>query len=228
MDNTKISQRKLFAERQKAKKFIRKYYGEHGSMPTSEDINAAKVLTPEEVAKIAFDEQVAEVAEQASKETVAAWDYIWDETSWNESYANGVLKDYYVWADGLSPYKEDLWNTVEQRAANWNDVEKDEQGNPIEYEDGYHYINCVRCWLGALNAPGAQYPWCAVRISPFEGYIKWEYEDKVVYPWGDKAREFKRTFAVASVPEELGAEYKLVDGKTTFEPEKLVVTLIEA
>ena len=91
-------------------------------------------------------------------ETDATWEYIYNEQTWNESYNNGLLKTYYNHYDAASPYKEDLWNTVENRPANWNDIEKDGQGNPIEYEDGYHYTNCVRCWQGAINAPGAQYP----------------------------------------------------------------------
>lgn len=216
--------RKEFAERRKAVKFINGYYKRHGMMPGVSDVEHAKVLSPEEEAAIEFNAEAAEIIDETG--VVAAWDYIWDESSWNESYANGVLKDYYVWADGLSPYKEDLWNTVELRPANWNDIEKDEHGNPIEYEDGYHYINCVRCWLGALNAPGAKYPWCGVRISPFTGCIKFDYEGQVAYPWGEE-KIFLRKFAIASIPEELGDEYLLVDGKTTFEPEKLVVTLIE-
>lgn len=212
--------RKILAEKRKANKFAKSYLKEHGELPSVEAITEAKELTAAEVAKLELNAEISELSNGAS------WDYIWNEETWNASYENGVLKDYYVWADGLSPYKEDLWNTVELRPANWNDIEKDGQGNPIEYEDGYHYINCVRCWLGAVNAPGAQYPWCGVRINPFEGIIKWDYKGQVAYPWGEEKRVFKRTFAVASIPAELGEQYKLVNGVTTFEPEHLKVTLI--
>ena len=220
--------RKLFAESRKANNFVREYQKEHGSFPTSEQINDAKKLSPEESAKIELDVEIDNIISKKGTEEVASWDYIWNEATWNESYANGALKDYYVWADGLSPYKEDLWNTVELRPANWNDIEKDEKGEPILYEDGYHYTNCVRCWLGAVNAPGAQYPWCGVKFQPFEGTIRLDYNgDTTVFPWGVGTREFTRTFAIASIPVELGAEYKLDEqGQTTFEPEKLVVTLL--
>ena len=51
--------------------------------------------------------------------SIAEWDYIHDKTSWDKSYSNGVLKNYYNWADTVTtPYREDLWNTVENRAAN--------------------------------------------------------------------------------------------------------------
>jgi hypothetical protein len=233
MDNEKLfAYRKKFAENAKADKFVRSYYKSHGSMPTSNEVNVARVLTAEEVAAVEFSVQVSALVEEGSVEPtpveeVAEWEYIWNEETWNASYANGTLKDYYVWADGLSPYKEDLWNTVENRPANWNDIEKDENGNPIEYEDGYHYANCVRCWQGAVNAPGAAYPWCGVKITPFNGAIKLEYGDAVAYPWGEY-REFTRTFAIASIPTTFGEEYKLDgEGKTTFDPSGLVATLIK-
>ena len=163
-------------------------------------------------------------------ETDGTWEYINNEASWNESYQNGLLKTYYAHYDAASPYKEDLWNTVENRAANWNDIEKDGNGVPIEYEDGYHYINCVRCWQGAINAPGAKYPWAAVALPvPFEGYIKFTYDNGTpVYPWGDSIRTFTKGFGIASIPEELGNEFLLDgNGNTTFDPLKLVVKLLQ-
>ena len=163
-------------------------------------------------------------------ESDGTWEYIHDEQSWNDSYQNGLLATYYAHYDAASPYKEDLWNTVEQRPANWNDIEKDGQGNPIEYEDGYHYTNCVRCWQGAINAPGAKYPWAAVAMPvPFEGYIKFTYDNGTpVYPWGDNIRTFSKGFGIASIPEELGNEFLLdAQGNTTFDPTKLQVKLLQ-
>ena len=162
-------------------------------------------------------------------ETDGTWEYINNEASWNESYQNGLLKTYYAHYDAASPYKEDLWNTVENRAANWNDIEKDGNGVPIEYEDGYHYTNCIRCWQGAINAPGAKYPWAAVALPvPFEGYIKFTYDNGTpVYPWGDSIRTFTKGFGIASIPEELGNEFLLDNnGNTTFDPAKLSVKLL--
>ena len=233
-ESKNLTFRKIFAEHEKAKKFIRDYYKEHGSMPAISEVNEHRQLTEDELAKITFEAELTKKitnadAMQAATEEVGAWDYIWNEETWNDSYANGALKDYYVWSDGLSPYKEDLWNTVEQRPANWNDIEKDGDGKPIEYEDGYHYANCERCWLGAINAPGAAYPWCGVKFTAFNGTIKFNYDGgEAVYPWGEY-KEFKRTFAIASIPSELGMEYKLNgEGQTTFDPSKLVVTLVKA
>jgi len=233
MENKTLSYRKAFAELAKAKKFANAYLKEHGEMPTAEQVNEAKVLTPEEVAKIELDVQVGAQVAKDLKESPADWDYVWNEETWNESYENGGLKLYYAWADGgaTAPYREDLWNTVENRAANWNDILKDEQGNPIIGEDGYYsYPNCVRCWLGALNAPGAQYPWAVVKPPiPFKGTIRFIYDGgEEVYPWGEAVRTFGRGFGCASIPAELGEEYLLHDGVTTFEPEKLNVTLISA
>ena len=234
MDNEKLLfYRKKFAENAKADKFIRGYFKSHGNLPTAGAVNIAKALTESEVAAVEFSAQVSSLVDRGSvipapiDEVVAEWEYIWNEETWNESYANGLLKDYYEWADGLSPYKEDLWNTVAQRPANWSDIEK-ENGKPIEYEDGYHYTNCVRCWQGALNAPEAKYPWCCVKIDePFVGAVKLEYEDAEVYPWGEN-REFKRTFAIESIPSAFGEEYKLDgNGETTFDPSKLVATLVK-
>ena len=162
-------------------------------------------------------------------ETDGTWEYIYNEQSWNESYQNGVLATYYAHYDAASPYKEDLWNTVENRPANWNDIEKDGQGNPIEYSDGYHYANCVRCWQGAINAPGAKYPWAAVSMpANFEGYVKFIYDNGTpVYPWGENIRSFKKGFGIASIPEELGNEFLLdAQGNTTFDPSKLQVKLL--
>lgn len=225
--------RKLFAEHEKAKRFIKRYYKEHGEMPAAAVVNEERVLTAEELAALEFEAEIAKKIVNAdimqdSTEEVGVYDYVWNEATWNASYESGALKDYYVWADSLSPYKEDLWNTVANRPANWNDIEKDGSGNPIEYEDGYHYTNCVRCWQGAVNAPGAAYPWCCVKFTPFNGTIKFEYEGKVAYPWGDY-KKFARTFAIASIPGELGVEYKLDgNGETTFDPSKFTVKLVKA
>lgn len=228
-----LSFRKFFVENEKGKKFVREYYAEHGSMPEAELVNDAKVLTPAEVSKIELDAEVGEVVSKSGREEPADWDYIWNEETWNESYADGGLKRYYEWADGgaTAPYKEDLWNTVENRAASSKDWRKDEQGKPVIDENGYYiYDNCVRCWLGALNAPGAKYPWAVVMPPiPFEGTIRFIYDGgEEVYPWGEDYRTFGRGFGCASIPEELGDEFILHDGVTTFEPEKLDVTLISA
>lgn len=222
----------IFAENLKAKKFVHNYMKEHGELPSVEQINEAKALTVEDMNLIQLNNTISEAVAQSGGESVGNWEYIWNEETWNNSYENGGLKDYYIWSDKANaPYKEDLWNTVKNRAANITDARKDpETGEYVIDENGnYIYDDCVRCWLGALNAPGAAYPWCCVDITPFAGNIRFNYDGgEDVFPWGKDTRLFKRTFAIASIPTELGEEYKLDEhGQTTFEPEKLVVTLIK-
>ena len=233
MDSKTLSYRKFFAELAKAKKFANEYYQEHGEMPSAEQVNEAKVLTEAEVNEIELSVEIGGSVAKDMKESPAAWDYVWNEETWNDSYENGGLKAYYEWADGgaTAPYKEDLWNEVENRPANSKDWRKDEHGQPVIDENGYYiYDNCVRCWLGALNAPGAQYPWAVVKPPiPFKGTIRFIYDGgEEVYPWGESVRTFGRGFGCASIPVELGEEYILHDGVTSFDPEKLEVTLINA
>lgn len=217
----------------KVKKFINAWAKDHdGNLPEMGDIpEEVKTIMPEEEAKIDAQVKADNLAKLVDATTTPAeFDYIVDESSWNASYANGALKDYYVWADGLSPYKEDLWNEKEQRPANWNDIVK-ENGVPVEFEDGYHYEDsdgnpCVRCWKGAFNAPGAAYPWCAVKFQPFYGAIELEYEGEKAYPWGQAFRQFKRTFGIESIPNTFGSEYKSdFEGNTSFDPSKLSAIL---
>lgn len=221
------------AEDVKAKKFINKYAKENGGeMPSVEAVEQAKELTEEELEKVDFMVEVAELADMAESTQVAAeWDYIKDEASWNASYESGALKDYYEWADSIQPYKEDLWNNADQRPANWSDIVK-EGGVPVEFPDGYHYVDrngdpCVRCWKGAYNAPGAKYPWAAAKFQPFYGTIREAYdggEEKA--PFGTAFKQFKRTFAIESVVTMFGDEYKSdFDGNTPFDPTKLSITL---
>ena len=224
------------AEMVKAKKFINKYAKDNaGAMPSVDAVADAKELTQAELAKIDFMVEADNLADMAEAKKVAGvFDYIVDEASWNASYENGALKDYYEYYDAASPYKEDLWNEADQRPANWNDIVK-EDGVPVEFEDGYHYVDrlgnpCVRCWKGAFNAPGAQYPWCAVKFQPFYGIIEFNYEDKdSVFPWGKAMRQFKRTFGIASIPGEFEMpEWKSTyEGNTTFDLSKFSVTIYE-
>ena len=216
----------------KAKKFIKKYADEHaGAMPPIADVEAEQELTPAELATIDLLVEAAELTDMAeASEVTAEWDYIKDEASWNASYENGALKDYYEWADSIQPYKEDLWNEADQRPANWNDIVK-EGGVPVEFPDGYHYVDkngdpCVRCWKGAFYAPGAAYPWAAAKFQPFYGTIREEYEGVEKAPFGTAFKQFKRTFAIESIVTMFGNEYKSdFDGNTRFDPSKLNITI---
>ena len=214
--NVIISFRKKFAENRKAKKFIREYYKENGAMPASSAVAQAKALTEDEADEIELNVNIERSTIMGGgNETVATWDYIWNEETWNAAYnkENSPLKEYY----DLYP-DEDRWNTQANRPAQARDK-----------VDGEWPDYCVRGWQGAVGAPGAQYPWCVVNIEPFRGNIRFNYDGGAdVWPWGEANRTFKRHFAIASIPVELGQEFLLKDGETTFDPSKLVVTLVEA
>ena len=175
-------------------------------------------------------EEISEV------ESLAEWSNINNQNAWEAEYNNpdSALRKYYAWSDDANkPYKEDLWNTVENRAARLSDARKDEHGNYILDENGnYIYDNCERCWLGAINAPGASYPWAVVELPiPFRGTIRFDYKDEItVYPWGESTRTFGRGFAIASVPDELNKpEMKInVAGEATVPllEGDLIITLI--
>lgn len=236
MAKTKKERLTALTQRAKAKKFVADYYEANGSMPAAEAVAEAEELTAEEIAKIDLQVAVDNLVDVAggTAEVTTDWETIKDETSWNNSYENGCLAKYYPWADekGAYPYKEDLWNNAANRAANWNDIVK-EGGQPVEFEDGYHYVDangdpCVRCWKGAFYAPGAAYPWCAINTPNFEGTIRLNYDGGAdVYPWGQAKRSFGRGFAIASIPTEIDEALKCdFNGDGSFDPSKLVVTLI--
>lgn len=143
------------------------------------------------------------------------FDYVHDEASWNDSYENGGLKLYYE-----AYPEEDLWNTVENRPANIND----------RAADGT-YPNCIHCWKGAINAPGAKYPWIVVYFDqPENAKLIFEYEGKEpVMPWGDRIfgnGEGQKVWGCASIPVELGEEFLLDnEGNTTFDVTKFKLKL---
>lgn len=162
-------------------------------------------------------------------DTSKYYSLIKDSDSYN---SNTTLEQYYSWSDRVNaPYKEDLWNTVENRAANINDAKKDDQGEYLLDENGnYIYENCERCWKGAVNAPGAKYPWMVVnypgeRVSTIT--FKYTYPDgsiKEVKPWGDKLfGGSERTWGIASIPSEfednefLISENRSDGGQSTFD-----------
>lgn len=133
-----------------------------------------------------------------------------DETSYNNCT---TLAQYYAWSDQVNaPYKEDLYNTVEKRAANINDAKKDLETNEYLLDEygNYIYENCERCWEGAINAPGAKFPWMVVDYTgeiPATITFKYTYSDgtvKEVKPWGEKIfggnpEEPRKTWGIASL-----------------------------
>lgn len=173
--------------------------------------------------------------EEEKEKIKSYYSLINDEASWNALYKEGTgLWKYYQWSDQANaPYKEDLWNTVENRAANINDAKKDpETGEYLLDENGnYIYENCERCWLGAVNAPGAKYPWIVLNITneiPSIVTFKYTYLDgtvKEVQPWGDKIfggpeDEPRNEWGVASVASEFNDNDFLISengGQSTFD-----------
>lgn len=180
--------------------------------------------------------------EYIKSKLITDYDYIKDEESWNKSFANGSLKRYYEWSDRVNkPYKEDLWNTVEERAANINDARKDpETGDYVLDENGsYIYDNCERCWLGAVNAPGAKYPWIGISFDEdVHSAIKFKYNYpdgsvKEALPWGNKTFG-AGSWGVASVAAEfedndfLIPENRKDGGQSTFDTNRFELMLIPA
>lgn len=168
-----------------------------------------------------------------------------DEESWNASnQEGGGLYKYYIWSDQANaPYKEDLWNTSANRAANINDARKDpDSGELVLDEKGnYIYDNCERCWQGAVKAPGAKYPWIVLNVTdetPSLVTFKYTYPDgtvKEVNPWGNKVfggpTESRREWGCASVASEFGdndfiiSENRTDGGESTFDVERFELIL---
>jgi hypothetical protein len=164
-----------------------------------------------------------------------SFEIIKDEESWNASYANGGLKKYYQWADSIQPYKEDLWNVVEHRAAGWADwhtaanEEKDENGN-------YIYPNCERCFAGALNAAEAAYPWCVPNFEGDERHIvRLDYTDETsLLPWGSRQINWgceslpKKFNSITALQGTVGDDNKVtVTNEGSFDDDKLHVSIID-
>ena len=168
-------------------------------------------------------------------EIPADWKCMNGQSAWEEEYnnPNSTLRKYYAWSDEANkPYKEDLWNYVENRAANLSDARKVDGEYVLDENGNYIYDNCDRCWLGAINAPGASYPWAVVELDiPFEGTIRFNYKDEnPVYPWGENNRVFTRGFAIASIPTELNKPELKINAEGESQEEllngDLVITLL--
>lgn len=85
--------------------------------------------------------------------------------------------------------------------------------------------DCPHCWQGAINAPGAKYPWCVVTLPiPFDGTIKFVYDETNVV---ERTANTEHGYYIEAIPTLFGEEYKLDEnGDTTFDSSKLNVTLI--
>lgn len=171
--------------------------------------NKADVYT-----KVEIDTLIGDLGDR-HYEVSNSFDYIHDEASWNASYNNGGLKLYYeAYPD------EDRYNFNENRPAIASDK-----------VDGEWPDYCPHCWKGAIEAPGAKYPWIVPYFTTdVNSKIIFSYQGKDdVRPWGDrifgKGNDHKE-WGCASIPVELGEEFLLdEDGNTTFELSKFTMTL---
>lgn len=83
----------------------------------------------------------------------------------------------------------------------FNDVALEESANKTLHITSIHYNgDCEQCWKGAINAPGAVYPW-AVIDNVGDAKVEMYYDDQVCYPWGKSVKSFG--FGCASIPNEL-------------------------
>ena len=221
------------------------------------------------------------------------FDYIYDETSWNDSFTNGVLKKYYTkYPD------EDLWNPTEHRAVNFNDkayeasIYNDAAGTDLVKDAQYkaswassdaqkitnmedanesYYLamfyvvdenvyelftdvalttsanlyvkinsasfpGCTQCWEGAVQAPGAKFPWiCPNFETDANVMIKFQYEGKAdVTPWNfsvfGKGPDHKE-WGIASVANEFNDNTLAIldnGGQGTFDITKFKVIAVSA
>ena len=145
-----------------------------------------------------------------------------NETDWNTSAASGVLGRYYAWCDngGTAPYKEDLWNTVANRAANINDARMAEAGESadgdgrfLDAQGYFDYVNCVRNWKGAINAPGAKWPWVCIdcQVMPVLGklYLVYDGQEYLIKDYGTNV---KGNYVCASIPAATGNDQMVIPG----------------
>lgn len=160
-------------------------------------------------------EDTTEYASDPTYQISTNFDYIHDEASWNESYANGGLKIYYE----ANP-DEDRYNFNENR---WAQARDKVNGEWPDY--------CPHCWQGAISAPGAKYPWIVVYFdTDVNSKLIFNYEGKnPVRPWGDRIfgnGNGHKVWGCASIPEELGNEFLLDnEGNTTFDVTKFQLIL---
>ena len=165
----------------------------------------------------------------------------------SEEVYNSLINDsesglsmYYTWSDQANaPYKEDLWNTAEGRAANINDAKQNPETGELLLDEAGNYIyeNCERCWQGAIHAPGAKFPWIVVKYEGEAATItfKYTYPDgtvKTVNPWGEKVfggnpEEPRRVWGVASLAGEFEDNDFLLGGTFDINRFQMILNPVE-
>lgn len=94
---------------------------------------------------------------------------------------------------GFEPQDVELFTNVDLTVS----AEKTLHITSIHYND-----DCEQCWKGAINAPGAAFPWVAV--NSWNGVMGLTIGETTVYPWGEE--EISKEWGVASLPKEFGTD----------------------
>jgi len=91
--------------------------------------------------------------------------------------------------DGIEYYGAIFYGFEPQDVVLFNDIALTESVNKTLSISSITYSSdCSRSWAGAINNPGAKYPWVCPNITEdVNAKIRFEYEGaEPVYPWGDK------------------------------------------
>ena len=160
--------------------------------------------------------------EDPTYEISNSYDYIYNQSSWEESYTSGGLKLYYQ----DNPDK-DRWNSQENR-----------YGLQSDKIDGEWPEYCQHSWLGTINAPDAKLPWIVPHFDiDVNSKIMLQYEGKQdMTPWNNaKLFGFGNSFInyeLASIPKEFNNNaFKItnIDGSgSEFDISKFSLIMIHA
>ena len=137
--------------------------------------------------------------------------------------------------DNTEIYYLDMFYSLDENTHElFTDQEMTETAGVYAKFTSVSYPKCIHCWEGAVNAPGAKYPW----IAPYFEYnvnskIKFEYEGlDSVMPWGDKVFNNETlNWGCASVSSEFNEPSFLIHengnpGESTFDVAKFKMILI--
>lgn len=95
--------------------------------------------------------------------------------------------------DDVTFYAAIFYGFEPQTLELFNDVNLTESADKtfVITEVGYS-SDCSRCWQGAINNPGAKYPWvCPNFVTDVNGKVVFRYEGfEDVQPWGDRVFHF--------------------------------------
>ena len=147
-------------------------------------------------------------------ETVETTKVTWNSDTTQKIEINGV--EYYAAIFyGMEPCTVELFSdaTLETLVGTFNITN-------IAYNE-----NCVKCWTGAIKAPGAQYPWVAV--NGWNGVLELTIGENTVKPYGEEP--MTKEWGVISLPSAFGTDIVPAidpdnqEATDTFDPSTLTV-----